>query len=194
MSRVRNFCGVCYDEQIKDIVKYLKDYTDRGNIRFWALIQHDAETDEKSKHYHFVVEFYNAKTLTAVNKNIGVRDGLIQVCTDVRGYCCYMLHKYEIDKKNYFIKQVESNDIERFIMFVNAKNDNQCNNDKLVWKKFSDLVLNNDLPLYSVLDTLCKDKDIEIKTVRRNAYLFKVFYDSAFGECLSPVQKVSKGV
>lgn len=177
--RSRNFCLVCYEEQIKDVMSYFKDYTNRGVIRCYYVIKHDPESEEKQIHFHCLVEYYDAKTLTAVSKKMGLREGLVEYCTDLRGYACYMIHKYEIDKKRYDPSLVETNDSVRYREIIYAENDNQISNDKIVFQKFAEMVENTNYPLFVILRILCSDKNITVKTVRSNTYLFKTYYESA---------------
>ena len=65
-TRSRNFCGVCYLEQIDCIRSFLVDYSNRGIIRAYYLIKHEPETEEKQIHFHFLIEFYDCKTKSAV--------------------------------------------------------------------------------------------------------------------------------
>ena len=179
-SRNRNFCGVCYEEHIDTLRKYLKEYTERGVIRAYYFIMHSPETEEKQLHFHFLIEFYDAKTVSSINKKLEFRDGLIEVCVDVRSYACYLIHKYELDKKRYKIEDVETNDKSRFVLFVSAENSNQCCNDKLVFNKFCQYLDCVPIPPFDyIIRELCKDKNITIKTVRNNIYLYKLTYESA---------------
>ena len=166
--RSYNFCGVIYEEHLKVVMDYLRSYTDRGVIRAYYIIRHDAENEDNQVHWHLLIEYYDAKTLTSVNKKIDVRDGLIQYCSDVREYACYLIHKYEIDKKRYKIEQVDTNDKERFVMLVNSENSNQCNADKVFLLKAYDLIKNRyDLCFADILETLVRDKNYTALQVRR---------------------------
>ena len=176
--RTRNFCAVVYDEDIKYCRVKLAELETRGLLRAFYLIMHNPESDDKSSHFHILFEYYDARTLSAVQKHFSeLRDSKIEVCTDLRSYACYMIHKYEIDKKRYDTSLVFTNDMERYRLLVTSDNGNQVSSDKVFMERFYDLLYSGD-EFHNILLNLCRDKNFTIKQVRSNVYLMKNFYCS----------------
>ena len=177
--RTRDFCMVFYDEQVQTVVDYFKRYVNAGVIQYYNFIVHNPDNDGEEtgkRHYHACWKCYNAHTTSAVRKQINkltdvdnlIQEGKVNVCSDYRMYCRYLLHLDDIDKERYFIQQVESNDKEMFAFIINAENDNQANSDKLFLQKAYQLIRERtDLCFMEIMELLVFDKNIKAATVKR---------------------------
>lgn len=185
-----DYCMILYDEHLQAVCDYLNRYSKAGVIKHYAIIQHEPDTETGQKHWHAMWKYYNAKTVTAVQKKMNanngvIRDGLIQICNDYRMYARYLLHLDELDsKKRYPATAVNSNDIEYYRELINAPNDNQVTNEKLLLKKAYQLIDNEtELKLCDILKLLSLDENIKASDVRKYSYMLKLYYNSRrFGD------------
>lgn len=78
----------------------------------YLMVLHNRDVDDdgnpKKEHYHVVIQFEDAKTVSSVSKKLGCSENQIQVFTkqkgkDVDGYIKYMTHVNEPDKALYHL-------------------------------------------------------------------------------------------
>lgn len=177
--RKRNFNILCYDEHIKELRKNLTDYTEKGVIRAYYLILHRAETDEKQNHYHCCIEFWQAKTKTAVSKNMGLDERFIEYNSSVRAFVNYMLHRYERGKIKYNITEIDTNDRERLFFLYNQSNDMKADSINEFFDTALDIINNNwHCPWWLVFRKLQKNSNIDCKLLGRYASALYNVYQS----------------
>lgn len=95
--------------------------------RYYAYCLHDSDLDDfgklKKPHYHIVIRFDNARTISGVSKKFGVPLNLINNIRNERSYIRYLIHYDDEEKYQYKQKDiVSSRNYERFV--------NKCFDDK----------------------------------------------------------------
>lgn len=178
-TRNRNFNILCYEETIKQVMVYLRQSVENGSVRAYYCAKHKAEFDKGQEHWHIVVEFYNAKTRTAVAKNMLIDDRFVEHCTSVRASVCYLIHKYESNKIHYPVSIIESNDYERTFMFLNSRNDNEASDLMQFYRNaFSVIDSNANARWCTICRKLIADKDINPKYLARSSHFLESYYNS----------------
>lgn len=115
---------------IDDVLKNI-----RGE-RYYAYSLHDQDLDSEGKlkkpHYHMVIRFDNARTISGVAKKFGVPENLVNHIRNERSYVRYLIHFDDQDKFQYNESDIVcSRSYERFI--------HKCFDDK----ETEDEILNN---------------------------------------------------
>ena len=92
----------------QDITKEIEQY---GK---YAWILHDKdiilETGElKEAHYHYYLEFPNARSINSVASELGIEPNFIEVVRDKKGILNYLTHAKNPEKHQYDISEVHSN-------------------------------------------------------------------------------------
>jgi hypothetical protein len=92
----------------QDITKEVEQY---GKYA-WILHDKDVilETGElKDAHYHYYLEFPNARSINSVADELGIEPNFIEVVRDKKGILNYLIHAKNPDKYQYDISEVHSN-------------------------------------------------------------------------------------
>lgn len=105
-KRHRNFGMVLYPESTDHSFKDVQSLIDSGTYK-GCYIYHDPESEEKEGHYHTVIKFNNAKTISAVSKLLNVPTHRIKPLRDMDSYLLYMVHFGYEDKKQYELEELK---------------------------------------------------------------------------------------
>lgn len=92
----------------QDITKDIENY---GKYA-WILHDKDVipETGElKDPHYHYYLEFSNARSINSVANELGIEPNFIEVVRDKKGILNYLIHAKNPEKYQYDISDVHSN-------------------------------------------------------------------------------------
>lgn len=60
-------------------------------VSYWAYIVHDSPAENKP-HVHFYMKYGNARTLSAVAKELGVAENMIEIIRAPKAYLAYLTH------------------------------------------------------------------------------------------------------
>lgn len=106
-TRSRYFGTILYPEDPQFTAK-LEAVTSQDYLMVLHNRDVDDEGNPKKDHYHVVIQFEDAKTVSSVAKKLGCTENQIQVFTkqkgkDVDGYIKYMTHANEPDKALYHV-------------------------------------------------------------------------------------------
>lgn len=103
-ERKRNFCLVLYPDCPEHNELITRIASNEYNFDY-AGICHDKditdEGDPKKPHYHFVLHLNNPCTRSALAKNLGIEERLVQDCKDYKGALMYLVHYKNQDKAQY---------------------------------------------------------------------------------------------
>lgn len=182
-KRVRHFCAVYYQEDAAYVIERLKYLYNCGDLRNYYLIQHDPDIDDKQTHYHMCIEYWEAHSLTAVQKHFGIKDkeqglreGKVQVCSDFRKYLRYLIHLDDKYKKQYHWTDVECTDSMRYLTKINSKNANTGSDFYITSDKCRNIIRNNRLLGWTeVFDIMCNHADLDQRLVQKT--LYRMLYD-----------------
>lgn len=102
-QRARNFACITY--HMEDVIKSVLELY-AGAINHYAYICHDKDYKEdgtlKEKHYHVILSFYNARTVSAVRKLFpSNQNTLAQIVHDKTAMFAYLTHEDEPEKVQY---------------------------------------------------------------------------------------------
>lgn len=165
----KKFNIVCYDEQkLTDFIS-----SNHFTIREYAYIKHIAESEEKKEHFHLYLEFYNPKNHSSIAKQLDVNVKLVQTCKDKFKLLCYFLHKYDLDKIQYDISDIESN-IDYNIIY------NIVNNDK-IFKSDEDFLghqiqyIYEGFTLNNIIQLSIQNKNLHL--LRKYWHILKYYYE-----------------
>ena len=104
-TKYRNFIVLLYEDStsydFKETLRICKSQKD------WAYIKHFPESNEKKEHFHVILSFENAKTKSALAKQLGIQENYIDVVKNFRTICRYLIHKDDEDKYQYSLDQVK---------------------------------------------------------------------------------------
>lgn len=92
--------------QINDIIQLL----DQLNYDY-AYILHDSDIDEntlleKKPHYHLLLHFNNAISLTTLSKKLNIPSNYIEIKDDLISALLYLIHYNIADKHHYLVSEV----------------------------------------------------------------------------------------
>lgn len=91
-----NVLAICHNQDV-----YLYDeFDEEGNLK------HSAGELKKS-HYHILLQFQNARYISAVAKELNIEEHLIQKCSSFESYVLYMVHKDEPLKHQYDVMDLQ---------------------------------------------------------------------------------------
>lgn len=97
-----NVLAVCHNQDV-----YLYDeFDEEGNIKHFA-------GELKKSHYHVMIQFQNARYISAVAKELDIEEHLIQKCSSFESYVLYMVHKDEPLKHQYCISDLQGTLIDK---------------------------------------------------------------------------------
>lgn len=85
-----DYVGIKHDKDIYTEDKFNDDLT----------IKH-AKGELKKEHFHFVVKFRNARTISAVAKELGIDERFVEICKSFKNSSSYLLHIGHDDKYQY---------------------------------------------------------------------------------------------
>lgn len=101
----RNWMLLLYDESkhyiLSDVLFNL------SNVKFYAYIKHQPESDELLPHYHVYLELSSATTQSRLAKRLGIPENYIKRVKSRRGACRYLTHIDYPDKIQYDVKDVK---------------------------------------------------------------------------------------
>ena len=164
---------------------YFRDYYKRGVIKHYYIIKHKPENKEfderqRVEHWHFVIEYFNAKTLSAVQKNLSfMRPELIEICSSLRGNLQYLIHYHDIDKIRYNILDVVTDDKERYFYIIMQESDLQVDSDKMFLAKAYKMIDEKfEYCFADVIKALTNDKSVKAVLVKRYVTLLHYYFDS----------------
>lgn len=173
-----------YSEHAPNVIKIIKQQVDAGVLRSYYLIQHEPE-EEGQIHYHCVLEYWNAKTVSSVAKNLELEERFVKTCSSVRSSCAYLIHKYDKYKKQYDLLDVHTNDRERYFMFIATRNDIEAQEHTQLTRKCNAIIYTNrSNPWFVIWDILCNTYDIDTQFLRKNCSCLYKYWESAhYTEC-----------
>lgn len=103
------FCAVTHDLDLaEEMIKTLPDFT------YWAYIRHDADNEEGTPHYHFLVRNTGTRSIKQIADKLGISGQYVQVCRKVVAFRRYMMHLDEDEKIKYSIDDVHTNRLASF--------------------------------------------------------------------------------
>lgn len=95
----RNFILLIYDESIhydfNEVLFNIKSF------KYYAIIKHQPESDEKVAHYHVIIRVDSATTERAIAKRVGIPIDKVRYIKNVRSACRYLTHIDFPDKIQY---------------------------------------------------------------------------------------------
>lgn len=98
------FCSVTHDLKLaEEMIKALPDFKN------WAYIYHEADTDEGTPHYHFLVRANGTRSVKQIADKLGISGQYVQVCRKVVAFRRYMMHLDSDDKIQYSVHDVKTN-------------------------------------------------------------------------------------
>lgn len=109
------FCSVTHDLDLgKRMVEVLPDFTS------WAYIFHEADSDEGTPHYHFLVRNNGTRSVGQIADKLGISGQYVQVCRKVVAFRRYMLHLDSDDKIKYTLDDIKTSDLPAFKEAMNG--------------------------------------------------------------------------
>lgn len=90
-ERYRTYIFVLYkDSEVYDYEEVLN--TIKGDLKYYAFIEHKAEKNETKDHTHVIVHFPNGRYPGAFSKSIGIPSHYLQIPLSIRGCMRYLTH------------------------------------------------------------------------------------------------------
>lgn len=170
--RTRHFNVMLYPESQQDVINTLIDiYNVAGILHDKDTYKEDSETHKagelKKAHYHFVVRFSNARTVSAFAKELGIEERFIQPCNNFKASARYLLHLGKSDKYQYSVDDLIGdlkNDVIKLI------DDNKTDEQKV--KEVIEMLENIESKIsLSTFMSLCADMGYW-HLVQRSNYIF----------------------
>lgn len=125
------FCSVTHDlELAKSMIQVLPDFTS------WAYIYHEADNDDGTPHYHFLVRNNGTRSVKQIGDKLGISGQYVQVCRKVVAFRRYMLHLDSDDKKKYTLDDVVTNHRSDFQQAINGNTTRDVADIALLWSQF----------------------------------------------------------
>lgn len=104
-KKYRCFTAVIYDEsihyKIEDVMFNIKGF------KYWAIVKHYPEEEEKQVHYHVIIKVENATTCEGISKRTGIPVSKIKYVRNIRAMCRYMIHLDDPMKIQYSLDDVQ---------------------------------------------------------------------------------------
>lgn len=104
-KKYRCFTIVLYEEtssyKIEDVFFNIKGF------KYWAIVKHFPEDDEKKIHYHVIIKLENATTCESISKRLGVPLVHVKFVRNIRAMCRYLIHLDDPEKIQYSIDDVQ---------------------------------------------------------------------------------------
>ena len=115
-----------------NMILYLEDDAHRNAIDLirnssytYAGILHDSDINddgtEKKEHYHFVITFNDARTRSAISKELGIEKNYIEPCDSLDRSLEYLLHLNDNKKYQYDIEDIEGSLKKRLYELMSKK-------------------------------------------------------------------------
>lgn len=107
-NRVRNVGIILYPEDNTHMLalEYIKHHCDN-----YIYILHNRDLNEnneiKKEHYHVILHFPNARNLTTLSRQLGVKENLFYRINSLNGQLRYLIHYDDDDKTRYDIDEVK---------------------------------------------------------------------------------------
>lgn len=147
----------------------------------YLMVLHDRDVDDdgnpKKEHYHVVIQFEDAKTVSSVAKKLGCSENQIQVFTkqkgkDVDGYIKYMTHVNEPDKALYHVSDFvgSSNLLKRAQKAFSSSVEKLTTEDYLCM--ICEKIMSRECKSIHELTAYCKDNGC-LAVLARNWYFLK---------------------
>lgn len=103
------FCAVTHDLDLaQEMIKTLPDFTS------WAYIKHEADTEQGTPHYHFLIRNNGTRSVQQIADKLGISPQYVQVCRKVVAFRRYMLHLDNDEKIKYTIDDIHTNRLPDF--------------------------------------------------------------------------------
>lgn len=109
--RSRNYCCIIYPDNpshVEAIAKLMQGYQFAAILHNEDVYEDGEHKGEKKKpHWHVVVKFRNAVFRSALSKELGIEENLLQKCSSLEGALLYLVHfGYEGTKYQYNVDEV----------------------------------------------------------------------------------------
>lgn len=151
----------------------------------YLMILHNRDVDDdgnpKKEHYHVIIQFEDAKTVSSVAKKIGCSENQIQVFTkqkgkDVDGYIRYMTHADQPDKALYHVTDFVGSPslIKRADRVVKSSIEKLTTEDYLCM--ICDKIASGECKNVQELTMFCKSNGC-LNVLARNWYFLKTLFD-----------------
>lgn len=112
------FCSVTHDLDLaQEMINVLPDFTS------WAYIRHEADTEEGTPHYHFLVRNNGTRSVKQIADKLGIPSQYVQVCRKVVAFRRYMMHLDQDEKIKYTIDDIHANQISAFKIAIEGNNE-----------------------------------------------------------------------
>ena len=109
-----NVLAICHNQDV-----YLYDeFDEEGNIKHSA-------GDLKKSHYHVMIQFQNARYISAVAKELDIEEHLIQKCSSFESYVLYMVHRDEPLKHQYDVNDLQGVLIDKAVRILECPPTNE---------------------------------------------------------------------
>lgn len=104
-----------------EIVDVLPDFVS------WAYIIHEPDTEEGSKHYHFLVRANGTRSVKQIADKVGIPSNFVQVVRKVVAFRRYMLHLDNDEKITYTLDDIHTNCRIDFVSAIEGNKKKDCN-------------------------------------------------------------------
>lgn len=113
-QRAHNFACITYHTE--EVINAVLTANSRA-IKHYAFICHDKDLNEKGelkeRHFHVILQFYNARTVSAVRKMFpSEQNSLAQIVFDKSAMFAYLTHEDKPEKMQYPIEAVTADDMD----------------------------------------------------------------------------------
>lgn len=124
------FCSVTHDLDLATkMVETLPDFLS------WAYIIHEPDTDNSTKHYHFLVRCNGTRTVKQIGDKLGISGQYVQVCKKVVAFRRYMLHLDCEEKIKYSLEDLHCNCLPDFKSAIIGNDKKDINDIYSDWKR-----------------------------------------------------------
>lgn len=111
MNRSRYIGAVLYTEGVEDKTKFeLLQKIEKGEVE-GVFIKHSPEAEGKKYHFHVILRYKEARSISAVSKEFGISENYFQKISNLDGALLYLLHKGYSEKLQYKEEEIKGGSI-----------------------------------------------------------------------------------
>lgn len=187
-KRIRNIGIILYPEDNSHVLAL--DYI-KHNYENYIYILHNRDLNEnyeiKKEHYHVILHFPNARTVSNISKQLGVGDHLFYEIKSLNGQLRYLIHYDDDDKTSYSPVEVKGT---LFMLGKFKKSFKDSQDEASEVSIIYEFIVDNDISDLQILLEFVLENNL-YSSFRRNYIMFKdiIFLNKRGGRYYDKNQK-----
>lgn len=176
-KRKQHFFILLYEEKLSAAMEYVRSRAESGAVDMYALIRHEPEENEKQVHWHLYLKMHSATTYHTVAQNLGIDERFVDICVNKYKSCAYLIHANDDSKIQYNIEQIECNDMETLVDYINKGTADMT--DRELLDLFHSLVYSGEYDkLHQILFYITMNCNVSAGVIKKYTYYFNTFWRS----------------